>query len=148
MAKVDKFEDLEIWKIAIAIAVDVYLLCDSEPLKSDWGMKDQIRRAACSIPDNIAEGFEYNNNPDFVRYLKYAKGSCGEFRSKITILKLANKIKIGMFDSLYSRSIELSAKIKSLIDYLKKFEADKKNNTTVRKIKDDSAVKDKNFTTL
>ncbi len=44
MAKIDRFEDLEIWKIAVAIAVQVYILCDSEPLKSDWGMKDQIRR--------------------------------------------------------------------------------------------------------
>src|SRR5258708_3848638 len=99
MAKVDRFEDLDIWKMAIAIAVDVYLLCDNEPLKSDWGMKDQIRRAACSISDNIAEGFEYNNNPDFVRYLNYAKGSCGEFRNKITILNLSGKITVEIFDN-------------------------------------------------
>jgi four helix bundle protein len=64
MATIERFEDLEIWKIANLIAVDIYLLCDKEPLKSDWGMKDQIRRAACSMSDNIAEGFEYNNNPD------------------------------------------------------------------------------------
>lgn len=37
-------------------------------------MKDQLRRAACSMSDNIAEGFEYNNNPDFIRFLNYAKG--------------------------------------------------------------------------
>jgi hypothetical protein len=40
MGKVEKFEELEIWKIAIEIAVEVYRLCDNEPLKSDWGMKD------------------------------------------------------------------------------------------------------------
>ncbi|MEO6521111.1 MAG: four helix bundle protein [Mucilaginibacter sp.] len=128
MAKVDRFEDLDIWKLGVSIAVDVYLLCDNEPLKSDWGMKDQIRRAACSISDNIAEGFEYNNNPDFIRYLKYAKGSCGEFRNKITILSLAGKISNETFDTFYSRSFELSSKIKSLIDYLKKFEAAKNTN--------------------
>ena len=59
MAKIKLFEELEIWKIAVEIAVEVYLLCDTEPLKSDCGMKDQIRRAACSMSDNIAEGFEY-----------------------------------------------------------------------------------------
>ena len=53
----------------MGIAVEVYLLCDAEPWKSDWGMKDQIRRAACSMSANIAEGFEYNNNADFVRFL-------------------------------------------------------------------------------
>jgi four helix bundle protein len=134
MAKVDRFEDLDIWKMAVAIAVEVYLLCDNEPLKSDWGMKDQIRRAACSISDNIAEGFEYNNNPDFVRYLNYAKGSCGEFRNKITILNLAGKIKIETFDNLYFKSVELSAKIKSLIEYLKKFEASKKERKKVTRL--------------
>ena len=126
MSKFEKFEDLEIWKIAVSIAVDVYLLCDSEPLKSDLGMKDQIRRAACSLSDNIAEGFEYNNNPDFIRYLTYAKGSSGEFRNKLVILYQASKIDENTFNSLYTKIIEFSGKTKSLITYLKKFEADKK----------------------
>jgi len=126
MAKIEKFEELEIWKIAVEIAVEVYLLCDSDPLKSDWGMKDQIRRAACSMSDNIAEGFEYNNNPDFIRFLNYAKGSSGEFRNKLTILNRAGKIDDETFNILYSKSIEFSGKTKSLIDYLKKFEINKK----------------------
>ena len=126
MSKIEKFEDLEIWKIANSIAIDVYLLCDNEPLKSDWGMKDQIRRAACSMSDNIAEGFEYNNNPDFIRFLNYAKGSSGEFRNKLTILNKAGKIDDTIFTDLNSKSIEFSSKTKKFIDYLKKFEADKK----------------------
>ena len=126
MSKFQKFEDLDIWKIAVSIAVEVYLLCDAEPLKSDWGMKDQIRRAACSMSDNIAEGFEYNNNPDFIRFLNYAKGSSGEFRNKLVILFRAGKIDEVIHDNLYAKSIEFSSKTKSLIDYLKKFEADKK----------------------
>jgi len=126
MGKIERFEELEIWKIAIVIAVDVYLICDQEPMKSDWGMKDQIRRASCSMSDNIAEGFEYNNNPDFIRFLNYAKGSSGEFRNKLTILNKANKINDTIFDDLYLRNIEFSSKTKSLIDYLKKFEANKK----------------------
>ena len=126
MGKVEKFEELEIWKIAVEIAVDVYRICDAEPLKSDWGMKDQIRRAACSMSDNIAEGFEYNNNPDFIRFLNYAKGSSGEFRNKLTILNKSNKISDDEFKKLYERSLEFSAKTKNLIDYLKNFEANKK----------------------
>jgi len=126
LSKFQKFEDLDIWKIAVSIAVEVYLLCDAEPLKSDWGMKDQVRRAACSMSDNIAEGFEYNNNPDFIRFLNYAKGSSGEFRNKLVILFRAGKIDEVIHDNLYAKSIEFSSKTKSLIDYLKKFEADKK----------------------
>jgi four helix bundle protein len=126
MSKVEKFEELDIWKLGVSIAVEVYLLCDNEPLRSDWGMKNQIRRAACSMSDNIAEGFEYNNNPDFIRFLNYAKGSSGEFRNKLTILNQAGKIENIVFDSLYAKSVEFSSKTKSLIDYLKKFEANKK----------------------
>jgi four helix bundle protein len=126
VAKAEKFEDLEIWKIAVDIAVAVYLLCDNDLLKSDWGMKDQIRRAACSMSDNIAEGFEYNNNPDFIRFLRYAKGSSGEFRNKLTILFSAGKIEKPIFDELYNKSITFSGKTKSLIDYLTQFEAQKK----------------------
>jgi four helix bundle protein len=126
LGKFQKFEDLEIWKIAVSIAVEIYLLCDAEPLRSDYGMKDQIRRAACSMSDNMAEGFEYNNNPDFIRYLTYSKGSSGEFRNKLTILFHANKITEVVFNDLYAKSIEFSSKTKALIDYLKKFEADKK----------------------
>lgn len=126
MSKIEKFEDLEIWKIAIEIAVEIYGICDNEPLRSDWGMKDQIRRAACSMSDNIAEGFEYNNNPDFIRFLNYAKGSSGEFRNKLTILNQAGKINNNVCQSLYQKSIEFSAKTKNLIDYLKDFEAKRK----------------------
>lgn len=126
MSKFQKFEDLDIWNLAVSIAVEVYSLCDAEPLKSDWGMKDQIRRAACSMSDNIAEGFEYNNNPDFIRFLNYAKGSSGEFRNKLVILYRSGKINDTVYNDLYTKSIEFSGKTKSLIDYLKKFEAEKK----------------------
>jgi four helix bundle protein len=128
ISKIQRFEELEIWKIANSIAVDVYFLCDKEPLKSDWDMKDQIRRAACSMSDNIAEGFEYNNNPDFVRFLNYAKGSSGEFRNKLIILNKAQKVDDVTFDDLYAKSIEFSSKTKKFIDYLKQFEAAKKKS--------------------
>ena len=126
MAKIKQFEELEIWKIAVGIAVEVYLLCDAEPLKSDWGMKDQIRSAACSMSDNIAEGFEYNNNADFVRFLNQLKDRQEKFRNKLTILNKAGKIDNNIFQNLYQKSVDFSGKTKSLIDYLKKFEADKK----------------------
>jgi four helix bundle protein len=69
-----------------------YRLSYLEPIKSDWGLKDQFRRAALSMSDNIAEGFEYNKNTDFVRFLRYSKGSSGEFRNKLIVLKAAGKI--------------------------------------------------------
>lgn len=126
MAKIEKFEDLEIWQIGKQIAVEAYRVSDLEPMKSDWGLKDQFRRVAMSISDNVAEGFEYNNNPDFVRFLVYAKGSSGEFRNKVIILKEAKKINEQDYLFFYSKAVEFSAKAKRFIDYLKDFEKKKK----------------------
>lgn len=128
MAKIERFEDLEVWQIAKEIAVEVYRISDLEPIKSDFGLKDQIRRAAMSLSDNVAEGFEYNNNPDFIRFLVYAKGSSGELRNKLIILFECEKINKVDYENLYKKSVEFSSKTKSFISYLKSFEAQKKLN--------------------
>lgn len=128
MAKIERFEDLEVWQIAKQIAIEIYRISDLEPIKSDFGLKDQIRRAAMSLSDNVAEGFEYNNNPDFIRFLVYAKGSSGELRNKLIILKECGKLNQVDFDSLYSKSFDFSSKVKSFISYLKNFEVQKKLN--------------------
>lgn len=128
MSKIERFEDLEIWQIAKSIAVETYAICDLEPLKSDWGLKDQLRRAAMYMSDNIAEGFEYNHNPDFIRYLIYAKGSSGEFRNKLIILNETSRIDHAVFSKLYDRCVEFSRKTKKLINYLKDFEKNNKQS--------------------
>lgn len=82
--KIISFEDLIIWQKAQELAVKIYELADSNRfIGKDFSLKDQLKSAAISISDNIAEGFEYNNNPDFHRFLRIAKGSCGEIRNKI-----------------------------------------------------------------
>ena len=74
------FEDLEIWKKAVALSVKVY-----EVLKDtrDFGLKDQMTRAAVSIASNIAEGAERDSKAEFVRFLHIAKGSAAELRTQI-----------------------------------------------------------------
>ncbi len=82
MATINSFEDLDIWKKAQELGKLVYDLCEANnKVAKDFSFKDQIKRAVLSISNNIAEGFEYNNNKDFVRYLRIAKGSCGEVRN-------------------------------------------------------------------
>jgi four helix bundle protein len=82
--KATSFEDLIIWQKAQELAVKIYQLADSNKfISKDYTLKDQLKSASISISDNIAEGFEYNNNPDFHRFLRIAKGSCGEIRNKI-----------------------------------------------------------------
>jgi four helix bundle protein len=77
-----KFEDLEVWKRAVRLSVDVYKhLCNLK----DFGFKDQVTRSSLSIPSNIAEGFERSSHKECVVFLSYAKGSCGELRTQIYI---------------------------------------------------------------
>ncbi len=77
MATILRFEDLEIWKEAVKIGVEIYKLTSRDKLERDFSSKDQLRRAAISISNNIAEGFEYNNNKVFCKFLTYAKASAG-----------------------------------------------------------------------
>lgn len=80
------FEELEVWRRACRLAVEVYqLLKDCK----DWGLKDQMTRAAVSIASNIAEGSERGSIPDYKRFLYIAKGSAAELRTQMYI---ANKL--------------------------------------------------------
>jgi four helix bundle protein len=88
MSKINRFEDLDVWK-AVEIGVDVYKLTGRGKLQRDFPATDQLRRAAISISNNIAEGFEYHNPRSFVKFLNYAKGSDGELRSNLYVLKEA-----------------------------------------------------------
>ncbi len=77
-----KFEDLEIWKRATRFCVAIYI--EMAKLR-DYGFRDQITRAALSIPSIIAEGFERSSSEEFIAFLNYSRGSCGELRTQIYI---------------------------------------------------------------
>lgn len=83
MASVGRFEELKIWQVAREIARRVYALTKTGPFAKDFGLKDQIQRAAVSIGSNIAEGYERDSNSEFQKFLSYAKGSAGEVRSQL-----------------------------------------------------------------
>jgi four helix bundle protein len=119
MATIKKFEDLQIWRDAVSIAVKVYQLSSRGALERDYASKDQIRRSAVSMSNNIAEGFEYNNNKVFVKYLKYSKGSAGELRSNLLVLKEAKVIEIEDYENLRGELIKLSKSLEGFIKYLK-----------------------------
>lgn len=82
MAKIEKFEDLEIWRLAPEICQQIEFLIQNTNLRSNYSLKDQIDRSSGSIMDNIAEGFERNGNREFIQFLSIAKGSAGEVKSQ------------------------------------------------------------------
>jgi four helix bundle protein len=77
-----KFEDMKIWNRSAKLSADLYMAFAG---CRDFGFKDQITRSGLSIPSNIAEGCERSSKKDFIRFLQYAKGSCGELRTQIYI---------------------------------------------------------------
>jgi len=85
MATVKHFEDLDVWKTARGLTVLIYRMTEQGAFSKDFGLKDQIRRAAVSAMSNIAEGFESQTQPQFIRYLGHAKASAGEVRSQLYI---------------------------------------------------------------
>jgi four helix bundle protein len=82
------FEDLEVWRRGCQLAVDV---CVATGDSRDYALKDQMQRSAISIPSNIAEGSERDSDKDFIRFLRYSKGSCGELRTQLYISERVRK---------------------------------------------------------
>lgn len=129
--KITSFEDLVIWQKAQELAVKIYRLADANKfIKKDFTLKDQLKSAVMSISDNISEDFEYNNNPDFHKFLRIAKGSCGETRNKILFVKKMNYIDEVTGNNLNEEAKILSRQIGELIKKVKQKIADKRKPIT------------------
>jgi len=77
----ERFEDLPAWKAAIDLAVKIYALTEKTPFRRKYSLRDQIERAALSISNNIAEGFERGTTQELLTFLYISRGSAGEVRS-------------------------------------------------------------------
>ncbi len=122
MAVVRRFEDLEVWIAAKDASVMIYKITENESLRKDFGLKDQIRRASISVISNIPEGFERNGNKEFIQFLSIAKGSAGEVRAQLYIIKELNFINEEEFVLLYEKVTQVSKMLSGFINYLKQSE--------------------------
>lgn len=111
------FEDLEVWKRSSNLAIRIYA-----ELKAcrDFGLKDQMTRAAVSIASNIAEGAERDTKPEFIRYLHIAKGSAAELRTQVYIASNIQVITKKAQVEITAELKELSQMIHGLIKSIKK----------------------------
>ncbi|HEU0196312.1 MAG TPA: four helix bundle protein [Nevskiaceae bacterium] len=91
MSKLRSYQDLEVWKQSIELAEQVYRVSTSFPQTERYGMTSQIRRAAASVPANIAEGAERNGTAEFLQFLGIASGSLAETE---TFLILAQRLRM------------------------------------------------------
>jgi four helix bundle protein len=119
MAKVDNFEELDVWKLARALTGKVYRLSSHGAFAVDYGFRNQICRAAVSIVSNIAEGFERRSRGQFLQFLDIANGSAGEVRAQLYIALDLGYITQAQFQDALQDVIAVGKMLTSLYQYLK-----------------------------
>ena len=113
------FEDLDIWKQGCQLAIDIYQVTGKEQFARDFGLRDQIRRSAVSIPSNISEGKERETLRELIRFLYIAKGSAAELKTQLYIAQKVGYLDSDIYLDFNTRVTTLSRKIGSFIRKLK-----------------------------
>ncbi len=122
MATILRFEDLQIWQSARDLSKEIFSITNLEPFVRDFRFRDQIRAAAGSVMDNIAEGFEESGQFEFVNFLGIAKGSAGKVRSQLYRAYDQEYISNHELENLGNRYEPLGVQIAAFIKYLNKSE--------------------------
>ena len=120
MATIKTFEELEIWKLSRQFVLKIYKLTSKPAISKDFIFRDQIRRSAASVMDNIAEGFERDSRLEFINFLSIAKGSAGEVRSQLHRAFDLKYTTEEHYEILINKLKDLSAQIANFIRYLNK----------------------------
>jgi four helix bundle protein len=120
MPTIKNFEELDSWKKARELAGYVYELTRKEKFSRDFGLSNQIQRAAGSVMHNIAEGFEVGYDAEFIRFLKMARRSAGEVQSELYLALDALYITEDELKKAYNLATESKKLINGLITYLAK----------------------------
>ncbi len=120
MASMQQFENIEAWQKARELTNAVYFCSGKGDFAKDFGLRDQIRRAAVSIMSNIAEGFERGGSAEFSQFLAIAKGSAGEVEAQLYVAFDQGYINQEQFDSIRSTASSTKKLIAGLMNYLKR----------------------------
>ena len=113
--KIETFEDLRVWQQGIELVKQIYLITKEGEISRDFGLRDQLRRAAVSVPTNIAEGFERRSRKEYVNFLNIAKGSAGEVRSLLRVALEVGYLNQNTYFQLYESVKSLSRMLASQI---------------------------------
>jgi len=122
MATITKFEDIDAWQKARDLTREVYAASNTGLFAKDYGLRDQIRRAAVSIMSNIAEGFERGGDKEFGQFIAQAKGSSAEVRAQLYVALDQGYIDKPTFERLAELSIHINRMLAGLMKYLRSSE--------------------------
>ena len=129
MAKYSSFEEMEVYQKALSFGVKIYhLTLSNQQINKDFGLKDQLQRAALSISNNIAEGFERETKKELIRFLYFSKGSAGECRNMLNFIKLLKYLNEENFYDHRNDVMEISKQLGNYIKYLKNLEIENKKS--------------------
>jgi len=106
--RVERFEDLIAWQKARQLAAAIYRVSSSGGFAKDFGLRDQIQRAAVSVLSNIAEGFERGSRSEFHQFLVISKASAAEVRSQLYVALDVGYLDQSDFDALFAQASEVS----------------------------------------
>ena len=115
-----KLEEIQAWQKARALCKQIYSVTNGGQFATDFGLRDQVRRAAVSVMSNIAEGFERGGTREFAQFLAIAKGSAGEIRAQLYVAHDQSYIDRHQFDEFIKDVDEVSRMINGLLTYLRK----------------------------
>ena len=118
MAKIEKFEDMEVWQQARSITKAIYVSSRQGKFARDFGLRDQIQRAAVSIMSNIAEGHARRSTAEFRNFLSIARGSLAEVETQLLIAQRLGYINKQRVESIMSIQIEANKMTNALISKL------------------------------
>jgi four helix bundle protein len=122
----ERFEDLPVWKAAIALAEKIYALTEQPPFRKKYSLRDQIERAALSVSNNIAEGFERGTTQELLTFLYISRGSAGEVRSMLCFLE-----RLAAFNDLKSEISNLKSDAEGISRQLRAW-ADSLQNSEIK----------------
>ena len=118
--KIERFEDIKSWQSARELANLVYDATEVGAFAKDFGLRNQIQGASGSVMHNIAEGFEAGTDPEFVRFLKYARRSASEVQSEAYLVLDRKYLSEQTFQAIYDKATQTKKLINAFIGYLNK----------------------------
>ena len=120
MTQIQSYKDLLIWQKGIALIKSIYLLCDELPMEKIYGLQSQMKRAAISIPSNIAEGYGRNYSQNYIQFLRMARGSLLELETQLIISKELKMIGVQVYEKVQGLITEENKMLNAFIKAIRK----------------------------
>ena len=120
MGQIESYKDLIVYQKGYQLSLEIYRVTNNFPKEELYGIVSQMRRAAISIPCNIAEGYRRGHRKEYIQFLYIAQGSCGELETLLSLSKDLRFLDEQTFNNLYQSQDEISRLLRGLIFSLSK----------------------------